>query len=876
MVTVRTQYDLAAAIRYFKEHLRQGNTLGENQQLCGCWHGHGAIRLGLDPGGTISEEEFSRICNNQHPITGEKLTARNRHDRRIYYDFVISAPKSVSIVALVMEDARVLAAHQAACLAAMQEAEKAAAVRVRRNGQRSARLTGEVVAAYFDHDCSRSLDPQLHRHFLVFNATYDLVEQAWRALEPENIFEQCRYLTEVYRNVLAARLLALGYRLRSTANGFEIDGVSEEVIARLSKRRRTILDREAELEAKLGRRLTNNGRASVARATRERKRRDLGSEELLAHQREQLSAAELAALARVIPGERSPSSSAARVPSIGAGDAIRQACDHVFERLSVASEHELLSAALRLSRGLHTCDELRAALHDHPQLLWKEDTATTVEAAAAEKRLINLVNTGIGSCPALNRGFAGNEQLSDEQRQAVSGLLRSTDGVMALRGGAGTGKTFTLQEVGRGITQRNKIVLLLAPTGSAVEVLRTEGFPTAQTVQRFLMDPTLQERFRGQVLIVDEAGLLSVRQMLNLVEESQRLGCRVILCGDPRQHSSVEAGDALRILQQRSHLRTVQLNQIRRQVRKEYREAIAEIASGQPRRALDRLEQIGAVSTLAGDARHQQLAADYVASLQAGKTALIVAPTWREITDLTPAVRDALRSSGMLAKREVTVETHVSTRWTHVEKRDLERYQSGQVVTFHTPTRDFERGEWARVVKVAKDRLRVRKPSGQEVTLTRKQSGCYDVADAQPLAVATGDRLLLQASRRESRLLNGQLVTVKTARRDGRIVLTDGRVIPPDFRRFTHGYCLTSPSAQGKTADHVYLAVDAQSGQAVNLKQFYVSTSRGREQVKIYTDDTEVLRRAIERSGNRQSALELIPVPDPGPSHARRPGIKPG
>ena len=876
MITVRPQKNLAAAKSYFREHLGQGDYYSEHQSVAGRWFGRGAERLGLDLAAPVREEDFLRLCDNQHPATGLKLTARQLRERRVFYDFVISAPKSVSIMALTMNDARLLLAHDEACVETIRELEKAAAVRVRRGGQRSERTTGEIVAAAFRHDASRALDPLIHSHLVAFNATYDPVEKAWRALEPEEMFAQSRYLTEVYRNALAKRITALGYQLRTTANGFEIEGVSEELIQRFSKRRRAILAAEAELVARLGKKLTNNGRAAVAHATRERKRRDLGSAELMAYQRAQMSAAELAALTLLIPGERSVRVHPLPVAAQTVEEVVRQACAHIFERLSVAEEHQILTDALRFARGAFTPAQLRTALLANPDLLWKDGRVTTPEAQAQEKRLIDLVNMSIGSCAPLHRGFPAASTLSDEQRQVVDSLLRSTDGVIGVRGGAGTGKTFTLREVARGIEARGKTVQLLAPTGGAVEVLRDDGFRSADTVQRFLVDPALQERTRGQVLIIDEAGLLSVRQLLALMEVGQRQGCRIILCGDARQHTSVEAGDALRILQTRSHLQTAKLNQIRRQVGADYRQAIAEIADGHPQRALARLEKLGAVEVIEGEQRHQRLATDYAASLKAGKSALIVSPTWREIMEVTVEVRAALKQETQLRGRDIEVEVHVPKRWTKAEKRDLRGYQCGQVLTFHEATRDFQRGEWARVITVERDRLRVKKPGGEEVTLTRKQSGCYDVAEAARLPVARGERLLLQASRRDAKLLNGQLVTVKSARRDGQITLTDGRVIPPDFRKFTHGYCVTSPAAQGKTADHVYVAVDARSGQAANLKQFYVSASRGREKVKIYTDDLERLRKALGRTGDRLSAVELLQKAELKETPAPRVRLRPG
>ena len=171
------------------------------------------------------------------------------------------------------------------------------------------------------------------------------------------MFAQSRYFTEVYRNELARRVTALGYRLQTTENGFEIEGVSEEVIRRFSKRGQAIKRAEEKLTAKLGQKLSNDGRAALAHSTRERKRRDLGSSELLAQQRAQLSAEELESLRRLVPNENAirpkPASRAdtAKRASRGADELVWLACEHVFERRTVAAEHAILEQALKFGRG---------------------------------------------------------------------------------------------------------------------------------------------------------------------------------------------------------------------------------------------------------------------------------------------------------------------------------------------------------------------------------------------------------------------------------------------------------------------------------------------------------------------------------------------
>jgi len=111
---------------------------------------------------------------------------------------------------------------------------------------------------------------------------------------------------------------------------------------------------------------------------------------------------------------------------------------------------------------------------------------------------------------------------------------------------------------------------------------------------------------------------------------------------------------------------------------------------------------------------------------------------------------------------------------------------------------------------------------------------------------------------KSQRLFNGQLMTVQRLNPDGSIALKDGRTLPAEFRTFTHGYCVTSHGSQGRTVDHVFVAVDSHTLQAAHLNQFHVSCSRGREQVRVYTDSQEFLSEAVQRRADRLSATELV------------------
>ena len=245
MLTAKTQYNLTNAREYFEEHLCVGDYYDEGQRVAGQWIGAGAEQLGLS--GKVRADDFLRLCENQHPATGETLTQRlntvrigngkEEVNRRVFYDFTFSPPKSVSVVALAGADERIIAAHDHAVWSALRELETFAATRVRAGGGHGDRSTGNFAAALFTHDTSRALDPHLHTHCVVFNATFDPVEQRWKALQNYELLRARKFAENVYYHELARQLRSFGYQIRNQARGdFQIEGVSEEICDRFSKR----------------------------------------------------------------------------------------------------------------------------------------------------------------------------------------------------------------------------------------------------------------------------------------------------------------------------------------------------------------------------------------------------------------------------------------------------------------------------------------------------------------------------------------------------------------------------------------------------------------------------------------------------------------
>ena len=342
---------------------------------------------------------------------------------------------------------------------------------------------------------------------------------------------------------------------------------------------------------------------------------------------------------------------------------------------------------------------------------------------------------------------------------------------------------------------------------------------------------------------------------------------RIILSGDTGQHASVARGDALRILERHSNFKSGQLTAIRRQRKAAYRKAVELAAQKRTVEAFAQLERMGAVTEVLADGHHDlhdSAAKSYLKALAENKSALLVAPTWNEIEAVTEKIRTALKTSGRLAAEEKEFQVFDSLSWTEAQKRDARQYRPGMAINFHRRGHGFNKNETVAVVAVENDSIKVQRSDGTETSFYLGQgSALCDVGERRKLKIAAGDKLLLQANAVAVRkhFINGELVEVRAIQGDS-VLLADGRVIPADYRTFTHGYAVTSHAAQGKTVDEVLLVASSRSLPAINQEQFYVSISRARERCQIFTDDSELLRLHVTHSSTRLAAVEAMPQLD--------------
>jgi ATP-dependent exoDNAse (exonuclease V) alpha subunit len=765
------------------------------------------------------------------------------------------------------------------CAKPLGEAEKHSATRIRLAGLNENRTTGNWIVAAYTHDTSRELDPQLHTHAVAANLTYDGVEGRWKALQASGLYERRSYLTEVYRNALAREVRALGYGMeshhdvRGRDKGFEIAGVSQDLLDKYSQRSAQRDAAIQEFSHARGRAPTDNEVAVLIRETRTDKLQEISTEQVRRRQQERLTPDESQAL-RAVREEAFGRDHSHRVDSQSTETSLAHAQKHVFERLSVAKEHEVLTEALRHGRGQVDLSGLQGSLsleRTKGTLIGGGNEIATHASLQRERDMVAIVNRGLDRYDRLgnSQDFDPSPQLRAEQKRAVEVVLDSTDLAINVRGAAGTGKTATLREIDRGLREAGQEVIAVAPTRSAVDELQKVGFGDAMTVTRLLEDQESQRALRGRVLIVDEAGMVSGQQMQSLLHLAADHGARIVFSGDTRQIRSVEASDALRILEQESGLKSVSLTGVQRQTNAAYREAVR-IMRHSPEEGFAKLEDLGAIRDVHIFDRSQAVAELHREFRAKGHDTLVVAATHEEISHITDAIRRDRKEHCELGGGH-SFDRYVPLQWTAAQKQDLSNYQEGLVLQSHRNTKLASRHESLEVLRVGPDSLVARKETGEEVSISPGQTRAFSVYERQRIEVAPGDSLMLTANRRgpEFRATNGELVKVRSVEQSA-ISLEDGRTLPANYHEFAHGYAVTAHRSQGKTVDTVIISADV-----MKQELFYVAASRGRSEIAVVTSDHELLRESVGVSTTRMSAIELVRKQQSAHGNEKSPQIDP-
>ena len=880
------------------------------------WHGEGAAALGLPK--NVSPRTFERVLAGYVPGTEIRLgRARGgEHEHRPGLDLTLSAPKSVSLEALLYGNRQVLGAHDAAVRSTLDWVE-AELLQTRgydpATGRRPRVAADGLVAAGFRHLTSRDQDPQLHTHCIIANMTRNRAGE-WRSVEPTEIRRNVKLIGAYYRQELARRLIEQGLRTETTmiggVPGFEIAGYPRALLDTFSSRRREILAWLDEHGLPYSAALTQQ----AALITRKRKV-DKGLDTLkvewkaraegIAHDRS------LSRQGRAQDRRQSRQTSKGR-PYVRteqelrpepAGLSVREivwrAVEHLAERASVIRESDVRAIALSHAPGRHELGEIDAAVtglladgHLVEAKVRSGRSFVTGEALRSEREIVARMRDGIGAADALAEKARVSARLdrttlTEGQREAVRTILLSRDRIVAVQGAAGTGKTTMLREALGSMGERKAV--LLAPSAAAARVLADETGARARTLQWFLTrygdignaakTASARREHEGSVLVLDESSMTSTAQMRLLMRISERLRvARLVLVGDRGQLRAAGAGEPFRALQD-AGIATAEMDEILRQRDPGLRRAVEALQQGRAAEAAQELE--------VREVPHEELGAEaarlwLALDEERREGTAILAPTHFIRAEIHRVVRDGLAGEGVLHGREIEIERYVNRHLTAAQRADVRNHEPGDIVIFHSrvPPLRVDEGDACRIARAEDGLVFLDHPSGRTVHIrpddswVRYRFGIYETAR---IRIRAGDRVRWTRNDKRHGLVNGgEAVVLGIDSRRVRFDLGGGKRLSlsradPQLRHIDHAWSTTVHGAQGMTCDRAIGVLDTGHGRLTGQAGLYVEASRARDRFVLVTDNRESLEEALEENeGIRMTAMEAVGDDDapPGPPDA--------
>ncbi len=887
------------------------------------WAGKGAEDHGLS--GPVDPDLFRAVLEGKTPDGSGRQLGRRGPDGALQHrpgrDLTFSAPKSVSLAALVGGDKRIVEAHDRAVKRTLSWVERnVAETRMKdpETGRMVKKGDQKMIAATFRHDASRNLDPLLHTHSVIANMVQG-ADGKWRTMSNEKLYASKMLIGAMYRSELARNLGRLGYGIEKThADGrFEIAGVPREVIEAFSTRR-------AEIEAAMAERgmpAENQRLAQRAALMTRAHKRDVDKAALRGIWEEQ--AAGLGFDAKALAAEAiskdagREGAGAARETSRDrelAGEAVEWAVAHLSEREAVFARADLLAGALAWDPGAVAMPEAErevgrlekaGTLHAAGPPGAKDMLATS-KAVADERETIALVEAGQGRGAVPMRARAVDKALrkgplTQGQRDAVKLILSEKDRVVGVQGYAGTGKTTMLNRARTLLEKRGYEVKGLAPSASAARTLEGEAGIKSETLQRFLAgnagvaegrltekgEREMRAAYRKTVLVVDEGSLASTVQARDLLRIANVLRLpRVVLVGDAKQLDAVDAGKPFAQLQQ-AGMKTAVMEEIMRQRDPDLKAAVQASLAGDVKRAFEKLgSNVAEVKpdNLAGAAAARWLGLSPEARANSG----LMAPSHALREEINAIVRERLVRDGMVHGPAMNTERLVSRGFTHAEKSLAANYGPGDVVGFHRPYKRLgvEKGDELRVAGVDHEARTVRlegKDGGSvlwEPGRLAARSGGVEVYRVESMELRQGDRIRWTRNDAGLGLVNSQTAEVVGVN-GGKVTfrLEDGRMLDmtagdPQLRHVDRAWASTVHAFQGRTVDTVIAAMEANHPNLTNQKTLYVEISRARDRAELVTDDARALQERLEATtGERIAALEAIEpekakTPEAGPEVA--------
>jgi len=881
-----------------------------NHQKYSNWYGQGAQELLLE--GNVNSKSFRNVLEGNLP-NGQKL-GLNKGDKNIHdagRDLVFSAPKSVSIMALVYDDKRLIEAHSQAIKNTLDEIEKNYfKTRVKQGGKTSLEATGKLVAAIFQHELSRDLDPQLHSHAIVANATSGQ-NGKWRSAYFDEIYDNKNFIGLIYRSELATLVKELGYEITHTGKDcfFELSVVPKSLLGLFSSRSKKIREM-AQPNA------TQKELERITLKTREDKKirehehnlggewRDKANQSLIKEDIKKL-VSEISIISRNDQQELSANEIKKNRLELS-NQAVDFAIKHLSERKTVFSKNDLISTALNDTLAKTTYADITKSINhfvEKQHLLptkkigLEKDTFTTSELLRKENAIIDLMVNGKNQHQPITKNLDQYSEilspLNDGQRQSAELILSSKDMVTGIQGYAGVGKTtYMLTSVNKIAIAEGYELIGLSPTGVATRNLSLEAGIKSMTLQRFLLQydgvavgrgtqqgrKEMQKDFEKKIVIIDEASMISTTQMKDLFTISKELNFKIVLVGDRKQLDSVEAGVPFFELQ-RNGMALAEMREIFRQKNPQLKAAVKSTINRKIDQAFKEIEYDVIVTK---DSLAKMAVAQLIAmSTEERQGTMILTPaneTREEVNKQISELLNEERKEQKLIQSEDKNLKHLQEIYqnknlTEAEKTRDYRFKAGDILFFSKDRKYIgaKKGEYHEVANIDPKSNLITIKTGLLATKTfnpinvkgKAEKIYFEVFEKSERIFHTNDKVAFSRTIPEFGIINSDGATItEIGKSKISLKLDTGKEIKIkknaiEIKHIDHAYAVTAHKAQGLTCKNVIAICESGRKKLTTQKNFYVEISRAQERAIIITDDKEkVIEQLKQNTGIEISARE--------------------
>ncbi len=873
---------------YFKAEFAAASNsyFAENGSARGRWSGELATKLGLS--GRVTEEQYMRMIEGQHPLTGEqlvkhrdtKLTREGLESSHVpAWDVNLGLPKSWSIAAIVGGDPRIYRMAEMAnreALTALQTYAQA------HGGGANPRITtGEWAIATFRHETSRPVDgysaPHIHFHNVLMNVQQ--TDDRFRALDPVEIYRAKSYALQAFYDSLTRQGREAGYNIDFAEGTYapEIRGISPEYRDHES-------DRKQQIKEEMERRGMSGGRsAHIVSAWNREAKLDLTPEQFIASQVQhgQPFTEEL----RVVPEaiERGP----VQLERVATAErAVSHAARSLSERLATFEHYQLGREALRYSLGTVPRSAIEAEIAKRIEtgklvpVHHYRDTApgaryATHETLQAERATVERVLAGQNTVEPIlqNADLSRFQQLADnpKRQQILRDILGTRDQIVALNGAAGSAKSTAAGILKEFAEARGFRVRGLAPTGSATQELSGKGI-VSTTLQRHIHSSHPGQSAQKTFYILDETSLASTKNILEFLKTLTPHD-HVLFVGDDApagggkvgQHTSVEAGRVFQMLQE-AGMKTAHFNRIYRQKSPELKQVVLSFRHGQTEQALSLLTEQNRIHEYSNSReRFAQIAAAYALS---PKGTLVVSPDNDSRMQLNNAIRAELRKQESLAKDGFQLSILVGRDITVADTTRASAYRIGDTLQYRSANKQVgvKAGQYATILARNTDanKLTVKTQDGRVVTYDPARAHGVNTFETRMQEFSAGERVQFLAKNKKLGTNTRDTGTLRAIDAQGNAELVldrKSRVLKfnlQEHRQIDHAYSMTSHSAQSKTVDRVLINVNSSDPRLRGLLNevfAYVAASRPEHDIQVFADDAAQLLRVLHRPNETEKAL---------------------